>query len=151
MKITIIAVGQIRGGPEAELVAEYQKRLPWSVDVIEVEEKRPLPPNERMKSEGEKIIAQIPKGAFVIAMDKAGSSFSSRDLSGKIEKWFSAGGAHIVFLIGGADGLSESALNAANTKLSFGPMTWPHQLARVMLLEQLYRAWAIREGHPYHK
>lgn len=151
MKITIIAVGQIRGGPEAELLAEYQKRLPWKTEIVEVEEKRPLPRDERMKSEGEKIIAAIPKGAFVIAMDKAGQSFPSPELSIKIEKWFSAGGAHIAFLIGGSDGLSEPALNAANTKLSFGPMTWPHQLARVMLLEQLYRAWAIREGHPYHK
>lgn len=151
MKITIIAVGQIRGGPLAEQMAEYQKRLPWSVDIIEVEEKRPLPPNEKMKSEGEKIIAAIPKGAFVVAMDKAGQSFSSPELSLKLEKWFSAGGAHIAFLIGGADGLSEAALGTANTKLSFGPMTWPHQLARVMLLEQLYRAWAIAKGHPYHK
>ncbi|MEE8294152.1 MAG: 23S rRNA (pseudouridine(1915)-N(3))-methyltransferase RlmH, partial [Sphingomonadales bacterium] len=116
-----------------------------------VEEKRPLPPNEKMKSEGEKIIAALPKGAFIVAMDKTGQSFPSHDLSQKIEKWFSAGGAHIVFLIGGSDGLSAAALNAANTKLSFGPMTWPHQLARVMLLEQLYRAWAILGGHPYHK
>ncbi len=151
MKITLIAVGQIKDGPEATLTAEYQKRLPWQLDIIEVEEKKPLPAKERMKSEGEKIIAQIPKGAFVIAMDKAGTSFSSPDLSAKIEKWFSAGGAHIVFLIGGSDGLSDAAMETANTKLSFGPMTWPHQLARVMLLEQLYRSWAIREGHPYHK
>jgi len=151
MKITIIAVGQIKGGPMAEQIAEYQKRLPWKTDIIEVEEKRPLPPNEKMKSEGEKIIAALPKGAFIVAMDKAGQSFPSPDLSQKIEKWFSAGGAHIAFLIGGSDGLSAAALNAANTKLSFGPMTWPHQLARVMLLEQLYRAWAILGGHPYHK
>lgn len=151
MKISLIAVGQVRGGPEAALISEYQKRLPWKLEIIEVEEKRPLPANERMKSEGEKIIAALPKEAFVVAMDKAGTSFSSRDLSTKIEKWFSAGGAHIAFLIGGSDGLSEAALNAANTKLSFGPMTWPHQLARVMLCEQLYRAWAISAGHPYHK
>lgn len=151
MKITLIAVGQIRGSPEAELLSEYQKRLPWKLEIIEVEEKRPLPPNEKMKSEGEKIITAIPKGAFVVAMDKAGQSFPSPELSIKIEKWFSAGGAHIAFLIGGADGLSKTALETANTKLSFGPMTWPHQLARVMLIEQLYRAWAISAGHPYHK
>jgi 23S rRNA (pseudouridine1915-N3)-methyltransferase len=151
MKITIIAVGQIRGGPEADLIAEYQKRLPWQLEIIEVEEKKPLPALERKKSEGDKLVAHLPKGAFVIAMDKEGGSFSSRELSKKIEKWFSAGGAHIAFLIGGSDGLSEAALKAAHTKLSFGPMTWPHQLARVMLLEQIYRAWAIRQGHPYHK
>ncbi len=151
MKITLIAVGLIKGGPEASLIAEYQKRLPWPTDIIEVEEKRPLPPAERKKSEGEKILSNIPKNTFVIAMDKAGKTLSSQDLSIKIEKWFSAGGASIFFLIGGSDGLSEEALAAANFKLSFGPMTWPHQLARVMLMEQLYRAWAIREGHPYHK
>ncbi|MCH8172340.1 MAG: 23S rRNA (pseudouridine(1915)-N(3))-methyltransferase RlmH [Proteobacteria bacterium] len=151
MKITIIAVGKSKGSPAEAIGAEYIKRLPWSVEVIEVEEKRPLKPLEKMKSEGKKILLAIPKGAYPVALDKSGKTWSSREFSKTLEKWFNAGGSHIVFLIGGPDGLSEAVLEKAPAKLSFGPMTWPHQLARVMLLEQLYRAFAIAEGHPYHK
>lgn len=151
MKITLIAVGQQKTGPEIELISVYQKRLSWPLEIVTVEEKRPLPPHERMKSEGQKLLENIPKGAFVVALDKGGKTLSSRELSKKMENWFSAGGSQVAFLIGGSDGLSEDVLARANTKLSFGPNTWPHQLARVMLLEQLYRAWAIQNGHPYHK
>lgn len=151
MKITIIAVGKSKGSPAEAIGVEYIKRLPWSVEVIEVEEKRPLKPLEKMKCEGEKILFAIPKGAYLVALDKGGKTWSSREFSKTLEKWFNAGGSHIAFLIGGPDGLSEAAIEKAQTKLSFGPMTWPHQLARVMLLEQLYRAFAIRERHPYHK
>ncbi|MCH8082267.1 MAG: 23S rRNA (pseudouridine(1915)-N(3))-methyltransferase RlmH [Proteobacteria bacterium] len=151
MKITIIAVGKSKASPAEAIGAEYIKRLPWSVEVIEVEEKRPLKPLEKMKSEGKKILLAIPKGAYPVALDKSGKTWSSREFSKTLEKWFNAGGSHIVFLIGGPDGLSEAVLEKAPAKLSFGPMTWPHQLARVMLLEQLYRAFAIAEGHPYHK
>ncbi len=104
-----------------------------------------------MKSEGEKILFSIPKGAYLVALDKGGKTWSSREFSKILEKWFNAGGSHIAFLIGGPDGLSEAVIEKAQVKLSFGPMTWPHQLARVMLLEQLYRAFTIRERHPYHK
>ncbi len=151
MKITLLAVGQIRAGPEAGLIAEYLKRLPWQVSIVEVEEKRPLPANEKMKSEGEKLLKEIPKGAFVIALDKGGKIISSRDLSKTLQKWAGGRASHLAFLIGGADGLSTEVLTKANAKLSLGAMTWPHQLARVMLMEQLYRAWAIGAGHPYHK
>lgn len=151
MKITLIAVGAIKPGPEAELIAAYMKRLPWPVTILEIEEKRPLPPMERTKSEGEKILAALPKSSFVVALDKSGKAFNSPALSKQIQSWFQVGGAHITFIIGGSDGLSEAVLGAAQTKLSFGPNTWPHQLARVMLLEQIYRAYAIEEGHPYHK
>jgi len=151
MKITIIAVGKSKGSPAEKIGGEYIKRLPWLVDVIEVEEKRPLSPPEKMKSEGEKLLSAIPKGAYVIALDKGGKLYSSGEFSKALDKWFGAGAAHIAFIIGGADGLAEAVLEASRVRLSFGAMTWPHQLARVMLLEQLYRAWAIREGHPYHK
>jgi len=151
MKITIIAAGKSKQSPAGEMCSEYIKRLPWSVDIIEIEEKRPLSPPEKMKSEGEKLLAAVPKGAFAIALDKGGKTCSSREFSKAFDKWISAGSAHIAFIIGGADGLSKDVLDAVQTRLSFGVMTWPHQLARVMLLEQLYRAWAIHEGHPYHK
>lgn len=151
MKISVIAVGRAGSGPEAKKISEYVKRLPWSVDIVEVEEKRPLPAPERMKSEGEKLLAAVPKGAFTVALDKGGKTYDSPGFSAALEKWFGAGGSHIAFLIGGADGLSKEVLETANTKLSFGAMTWPHMLARVMLMEQIYRAWAIRERHPYHK
>lgn len=151
MKISVIAVGKAKGGPETALVSEYQKRLPWKLEIIEIEEKKPLPPPERVESEGEKLLQNVPKGAFVVALDKGGTAFSSTRFSQKLDKWFSAGGSHIAFIIGGAGGLSPKVLETAGAQLSLGPMTWPHLLARVMLLEQLYRAWAIHHGHPYHK
>jgi len=150
MKITIIAVGKSKSGPEAGMVAEYLKRLPWQITIIEIEEKRPLPSLEKMESEGQKLLAAIPKGHYVVAMDKGGKNLSSKDFARSMEKWV-ASFQGITFIIGGADGLSEKVLSRAHSKLSFGAATWPHMLARVMLVEQLYRAFAIREGHPYHK
>ena len=150
MKITVIAVGKARKGPETGLIAEYSKRLPWQLSFIEVEEKRPLSKTEKMASEGNKLLAAMPKGNFAIAMDRGGKTLSSEEFAKSIEKW-SENHQGVTFLIGGADGLSQAVLSQADFKLSFGPMTWPHLLARTMLVEQLYRAYAIRKGHPYHK
>lgn len=150
MKITVIAVGKAGKGPEADLITEFLRRLPWQLSFIEVEEKRPLSKARKMESEGNKLLAAIPRESFVIALDKDGKTLSSEVLAKSIEQWR---GRHqgLVFLIGGADGLAKPALQRADFKLSFGPMTWPHLLARTMLMEQLYRAYAIQKGHPYHK
>lgn len=151
MKIVIIAAGRAKGGPEAELAAEYQKRLPWKLDVIEIEEKRPSTPAERKTREGKKLLGAVPPGAFVVALERTGESISSEAFASEIRKWELAGQKTVAFVIGGADGLSDEVLKTARMRLAYGPMTWPHQLARVMLLEQLYRAHAILTGHPYHK
>lgn len=151
MKITILAVGKARSGPEAVLAAEYIKRLPWRVDIVEIEEKKPLSGPEKKAREGKKILNALPEKALVISLDKDGKVYSSPDLAKALQTWQLDGHSHIVFIIGGSDGLSKPVLEASSRILSFGAMTWPHQLARVMLLEQLYRGHAILSGHPYHK
>lgn len=149
MKFSFIAVGRLKG-PEAELVTEFRRRIPWPLEVTEVEERRHRG-KERTAAEGKKLLAAVPEGAFIAVLERTGKAVSSEQLAAKIRNWMERGEREICFLIGGSGGHSADVLERADIKLSFGPMTWPHQLARVMLLEQLYRAWAILSGHPYHK
>ena len=151
MKILIIAAGRAKGGPEAKLAAEYRKRLPGRLEIIEIEQKRGANAEERKAREAEKLLAAVPKGSFVVALERTGKIYSSEAFAAEMRKWEMAGHKAVVFVIGGPDGLADEVLRAAHAKLSLGAMTWPHLLARVMLLEQLYRAHAIRSGHPYHK
>jgi 23S rRNA (pseudouridine1915-N3)-methyltransferase len=96
-------------------------------------------------------LQRTPADALVVALDERGVTLSSRDLAARLGGWRDSGRREIAFLIGGADGLGRAALDRAALVLSLGPMTWPHLLVRVMLAEQLYRAVAILQGHPYHR
>ena len=159
MKIDIICVGKIkeeyfRGG-----VAEYLKRLKRyaTVSIIEVADE-PTPDGasaaieEQIKAkEGEKILARIAPSAYKIALAIDGKGLSSEDFAQRLEALGVNGVSHIQFIIGGSLGLSESVLNAADIRLSFSAMTFPHQLMRVILLEQIYRAYRIINHEPYHK
>jgi len=154
MQITIACVG--RGGrakhdAAQSLIQTYTERLPWPVTIREVEDRRPGPPEQRRQREGALLQAVVPKGAVVVALDEHGRQLTSRDFAGQIAQWRDAGEAGIAFLIGGADGLDPALLAQARLKLAFGAMTWPHLLARVLLLEQLYRAWSLLNNHPYHR
>ncbi len=149
-EIVILAVGRIKAGPEQSLVAEYLKRLPWPVTVTEVEERRPIVGPERQAREAELILAAIPEKAIVVALDERGKTLSSQLFAEKVVTWRDDGRS-IVFVIGGADGLLQSVRDRADYLLAFGPMTWPHALVRSLLAEQIYRAWTISTGHPYHK
>lgn len=151
VKLTIIAVGRAKSGPEAALFEEYRKRLPWTLDLIEVEEKRKLDPQSLRRREGELLLAKLPPGAFVAALDERGANFDSAKFSNQLEAWSAAGNGRVALLIGGADGHSDMVRERANALLSLGKMTWPHMLVRTMLAEQLYRAWSIASGHPYHR
>ncbi len=150
MKITILAIGKARG-IEAEWCAEYAKRLISDMTVKELAASKSLPPAETQKVEGELLLKNIPAKSFVVALDERGKDISSRELATKMKGWQEQGFGQLVFLIGGADGLTESVKQRANFALSFGHATWPHRLVRVMLLEQLYRAQQINNGHPYHR
>jgi 23S rRNA (pseudouridine1915-N3)-methyltransferase len=119
--------------------------------IVELEEKRPLPPPERRLREAEMILGALPAGALLVALDEKGAPWSSRDLARRLARWRADGVAALAFAIGGADGLGEPVLTRAAAVLSLGAMTWPHFLARIMLLEQLYRAQQIAAGHPYHR
>ena len=153
MRILIAAVGRGRAGPEQALFDAYRRRLSWPVALKEVEERRKLPAAQLTQREGELLLAALPKapGLFVVALDPRGKALSSEDLARRLADWRDRGIAELAFLIGGADGHADAVRRRADFMLSFGPMTWPHLLARAMLAEQLYRAQQILAGHPYHR
>ncbi|MGB4106753.1 MAG: 23S rRNA (pseudouridine(1915)-N(3))-methyltransferase RlmH [Alphaproteobacteria bacterium] len=150
MKIDVIAAGRLRKGPLFELCQEYQKRTRWSVNVFEIESKYTEPAHIQ-GDEARKIQELLKDDAFVIVLDERGDGLRSLDFAKTLEKLQNNGENYIQFIIGGADGLTEDVRNRANLLLSFGQQTWPHMLARVMLLEQIYRAQQILAGHPYHR
>ena len=119
--------------------------------IVELEEKRPLPPPALKAREAELILGALPAGARLVALDEHGAAWSSRDFADRLAAWRDGGAAALAFAIGGADGLGKAVLDRADAVLSLGAMTWPHFLVRGMLLEQLYRAQQILAGHPYHR
>ena len=151
MRITLAAVGRNKAGATKELYELYAARLRWPITLKEVEERRPLPAEALKQQEGELLLAALPKGARVIALDEGGKQMSSRDFAALLGRWQDEGLQDVAFLIGGADGLSDTARGAAEVILSLGRMTWPHMLVRALLAEQLFRAESILAGHPYHR
>ena len=151
VKITIAAVGRLKSGPEKTLWDKYARRLAWSIQLREVEEKRSMPPKQMCEREGALLLASVPVGATIIALDKSGKSFTSDQFAEYCHEWMTGGIRDVAFLIGGSDGLSAAILASAHLRLSMGAQTWPHLLARCMLLEQIYRAQCILGKHPYHK
>jgi 23S rRNA (pseudouridine1915-N3)-methyltransferase len=118
---------------------------------MELEEKRRLPPAELKAREAELILAVLPAGARLVALDQRGAEWSSREFADRLRAWRDGGTGALAFAIGGAEGLGPAVIERADSVLSLGAMTWPHLLARCMLLEQLYRAQQILAGHPYHR
>ncbi len=159
LKITLITVGKLKEKYLRDAVAEYEKRLTTlcSLKSVELEPARlPDSPNgsqisAALDSEAEKILSSIPNGAYVIPMCIEGKELSSERLSERLEGLGIEGRGSICFIIGGSYGLSDKVKSKADFKLSMSPMTFPHQLARVMLLEQIYRALKISLGGAYHK
>lgn len=151
MRLLIAAVGRIKAGPLADLQAEYVKRLGGSIALKEVEERRTLSPAERKAREGELLQAALPDDAFVVALDERGKTLASMAFAERLQRWQADGVKTLAFVIGGADGLAQPVVQRAGLALSLGAMTWPHLLARILLLEQLYRAQQILNGHPYHR
>lgn len=151
MRITLAAVGRMKRGPLADLVDDYLGRVSWPVSIREVEERRPLAAAELRAREGERLLAAVPEGATLVALDAGGKALSSEDFARRIGAWQDAGVKDLAFAVGGAEGLDDRVLERADLRLSLGAMTWPHLLVRVMLAEQLYRAQSILTGHPYHR
>lgn len=151
MKISVVAVGTLKSGPELDLIKNYQKQLSWPLHLVEVSSNRSLSGEALKAFESEKLIAKIPKNSYVIAMDERGKSITSQGFAKLLSEQQINGTSSICFIIGGADGLSNDILKQCNFKLALGSMTWPHKLARAMLVEQIYRAEKILQGHPYHR
>lgn len=151
MRIHLAAVGKAKPGPELDLYTQYIRRLSPPPVLKEVEEKRPLPVPDRMAREAELLLATVPAGAVVVALDERGQQIGSEAFARRMGQWRDQGVGDIAFLIGGADGHGEAVRARAGMLLAFGAMTWPHMLVRAMLAEQLWRSQAILSGHPYHR
>ncbi|MBA4116881.1 MAG: 23S rRNA (pseudouridine(1915)-N(3))-methyltransferase RlmH [Rubrobacter sp.] len=153
-RATVVAVGSVKGWPD-EGCRDYLKRLRryFPVEVIEVPEEdlNRRVPEEVLSAEATRLIRRIPAGAYVIALDRGkGEPLSSEKLAWRLNSLGLAGRSHVAFILGGPLGLSPDVLAKANACVSFGPVTLPHALARVVLLEQLYRAAKINRGEKYH-
>lgn len=159
MNIRIVSVGKIKEKYIQDGIKEFSKRLSryCNLEIIEVEdEKAPENLSEKemeivKNKEGERILSKIPQNSYVISLAIEGKSLSSEGLAGKIENLMIDGVNDITFVIGGSLGLSKNIIERSNFKLSFSKMTFPHQLMRLILLEQIYRGWRIIKGEPYHK
>jgi 23S rRNA (pseudouridine1915-N3)-methyltransferase len=148
LRTRVIAVGRARG-VERELVQRYAGRIRPEPILVEVADGVGSPAEIRRR-EGAALLGALPEAAFLIALDAGGRALTSEAFAGALASLRDAG-RHVAFAIGGAEGLDSAVLDRAETVLSFGPQIWPHLLARVMLMEQLYRAQAIEAGHPYHR
>jgi len=159
VKITILCVGKIKEKFYRDAIAEYEKRLSryCKLEIIEVaDEKTPDNASESVErqikeKEAERMEKYLKEGAYVCALAIDGKQLDSVELSEKIECLGTGGTSHIIFMIGGSLGMSDELLRKADMKLSFSKMTFPHQLMRVILLEQIYRAYRIMNHEPYHK
>ena len=159
MRMTIIAVGKIKEKFYQEAIKEYLKRMTRyaKVSIVEIaDEKCPESMSEAQmlavkKKEGERILSKIPEGSYPVALAVEGKMLRSVELSEKLSSLTVGGTSHITWIIGGSLGLSEEVKKACKMLLSFSPMTFPHQLMRVLLLEQIYRACRIKAGETYHK
>ena len=159
MKLIVAAVGRQKAGPETELVARYQDRAKKAgralgldgPEIIELTESRARSTEERKAQEAEQLLKALPAGCIIVALDEHGKSISSDAFSKLIDKHRNEGSPAIAFVIGGPDGHGRDLLDQAQVKLALGAMTWPHQVARILLTEQVYRAITILTGHPYHR
>jgi len=154
MRLTVIAAGRLRAGPERTLVDDYLTRADKAgrgVGLHPVTETEIEPKGADARARTEALLAAAPEGARLVALDERGRAMASDAFAAKLADWRDGGARDAAFLIGEADGLDAIARQRADLVLAFGPQTWPHRLARVMLAEQLYRAVAILAGSPYHR
>ncbi|MBK1635333.1 23S rRNA (pseudouridine(1915)-N(3))-methyltransferase RlmH [Rhodovulum adriaticum] len=155
MRVHVCAVGRLRAGPEAELIADYTRRFDRTgrplglgpLTLNEVEDRK----GGGKPAEAQLLTRALPQGATLCALDERGKTLSSPEFAALLARWRDDGRSDAAFVIGGADGLDPALTARADVKLSLGRMVWPHMLARVMLTEQLYRAAAILAGTPYHR
>jgi 23S rRNA (pseudouridine1915-N3)-methyltransferase len=159
MRLLVAAIGRLKRGPESELADRFRERAEKTgravaigpVDIVEVAESRAREPSRRTIEESIALTQLIPEGAAVVLLDRSGQNLTTEGLTAALQSWRDGGKSSLVFIIGGPDGIAPALREKANLVLAFGAVTWPHQLVRVMLLEQIYRGIAVLSGHPYHR
>jgi len=158
-RLVVIAIGRLKQGPERELAERYLKRFDdigrklgfHGLEIHEIAESRARDPATRIAEEAAAILAAIPAKSVLVALDERGDNVDSAALARHLGRWRDESAGNTIFVIGGADGLSPDLRRNSRLSIAFGSATWPHQMVRVMLLEQVYRAATILAGHPYHR
>jgi 23S rRNA (pseudouridine1915-N3)-methyltransferase len=159
MRLLVIAIGRLKQGPERELAERYRERFEdigrklgfRGLEVHEIAESRARDPTSRIAEEAAAISAAIPPKSVLVALDERGDNLDSTTFARHLGRFRDDQVATTIFMIGGADGLSPELRRMAQMRMAFGSATWPHQMVRVMLLEQVYRSATILAGHPYHR
>jgi 23S rRNA (pseudouridine1915-N3)-methyltransferase len=159
MRLVVIAVGRLKQGPERELADRYRKRCDEigrklgfrDIEIHEIAEGRARDAATRLTEESAAISAAIPEKSVLVTLDERGENIASQDFADRLGRWRDQSVGTAVFVIGGADGLSPDLRRKESLRIAFGAATWPHQMVRIMLFEQLYRAATILAGHPYHR
>jgi len=159
MRFTLFCIGRMKSGADKDLFDRYMDRARKTgrglgvteITLHEMPESRAQRPHDRKSDEARGILAARAGGARLVVLDENGRNISSPAFSEALEAWKDEGVPEVVFAIGGADGHGQEVLSRADLKLAFGAMTWPHQIARILLAEQIYRAMTIQSGHPYHR
>ena len=159
MRVVVIAIGRLKQGPERELAERYRERFDdigrklgfRGLVIYEIPESRAGDAARRIAEEAAAISATIPEKSVLVALDERGDNIDSTVFARHLGRWRDQSVANTIFVIGGADGLLPDLRRKAKLSIAFGSATWPHQLVRIMLLEQIYRAATILAGHPYHR
>ena len=151
MRLSLIAVGSAKAGPERNLFEHLTRRITMPFELCEVEEKKKVSGLELKHREASLLNAAVPKGAIRIGLDEKGKDFTSREFASKIGQWRDESTRDAAFIVGGADGLDANFLKKCDLVMCLGKQTWPHMLVRSLVAEQLYRAQCILAGHPYHR
>jgi 23S rRNA (pseudouridine1915-N3)-methyltransferase len=159
MRLVIAAVGRLKIGPDRALAERYRERAAKAgrtlgirgIETVEVKESRAHDTKRRIVEEAVALSSVVPDGAIIVVLDRNGEDLTSDCLAAQFRAWRDDASQTVCFVVGGADGLGESLRQRATLKLAFGAATWPHQLVRIMLMEQIYRAITILSGHPYHR
>ena len=159
MRILVAAIGKLKKGPETELCERYRKRTAQTgrslglrdIEILEIKESRAADARRRVTEESIALANVIPPGAAAVLLDSRGENLDSAAFAKLLARWRDESRPGTAFIIGGPDGVAETLSKKADVKLAFGAATWPHQMVRIMLLEQLYRAATIATGHPYHR
>jgi 23S rRNA (pseudouridine1915-N3)-methyltransferase len=159
MRVVVVAIGRLKQGPERELAERYRERFDEigrklgfrGLEIHEIPESRARDAATRMSEEAAAMSALIPEKSVLVTLDERGENIDSAGFARHLGRWRDQGNANTIFAIGGADGLSPDLQRKAKLRIAFGSATWPHQMVRVMLLEQIYRAATILAGHPYHR
>src|ERR1700761_7283621 len=159
MRLVVVSIGRLKQGPERELAERYRERFDdigrklgfRGLEIHEIPESRARDATTRIAEEAAAITAAIPDQSVLVALDERGDNVGSEAFARHLGRWRDEATAQTTFAIGGADGLSPDLRRRAKLRIAFGSATWPHQMVRVMLLEQIYRAATILAGHPYHR